>query len=150
MSHHFATTFQVLDNQLRTVESTTSSSPVSTESTRHVITTSTSSDKHAVVDCPRLNFRFKPLIPSLYLAFLVFFNCFIPILLYYPLQELTGISDKELIGIASAALGASSCIDAPFRLWKLVKRRDKYAPERNTKWWHLDFSMWYYTWSMFW
>lgn len=27
---------------------------------------------------------------------------------------------KELIGIASAALGLSSCFDAPFRLYKRV------------------------------
>lgn len=30
----------------------------------------------------------------------------------------TDLSDKELIGIGSAALGVSSCFDAPFRVWK--------------------------------
>lgn len=41
-----------------------------------------------------------------------------PQLLYYLLRENTHLTDKELIGIGSAALGVSSCFDAPLRFWR--------------------------------
>ncbi|GAA5908294.1 hypothetical protein JCM5296_000509 [Sporobolomyces johnsonii] len=121
---------------------------------------------------PPLNFQFKLVKPLLYLVFLLICNVLIPCLLYYLLRIYTPLDDKELIGIGSAALGISSCFDAPFRMWKLTRHRAKYGPlyypdqaqndpvyqpagkikplalmPRN--YWHLDFFMWTYTIGLF-
>ncbi|KAM0748945.1 hypothetical protein T439DRAFT_327449 [Meredithblackwellia eburnea MCA 4105] len=94
---------------------------------------------------PELIFTFRPLQPVLYFCFLVICNVVIPCLLYYLLRIYTHLDDKELIGIGSAALGLSSCFDAPFRLYKLIKYHDKYGPLNDCKWWHLDFFSHLYT-----
>ncbi|GAA6017738.1 hypothetical protein JCM10207_000480 [Rhodosporidiobolus poonsookiae] len=114
---------------------------------------------------PQLDFHFGLKGPIIYFIFLVICNVVIPVILYYPLRATTDLSDKELIGIGSAALGLSSCFDAPFRMWKLTRHRAKYGPlyypyapdpafepagkNRLMKvmprsWWHLDFFMWTY------
>ncbi|GAA5863647.1 hypothetical protein JCM8547_003680 [Rhodosporidiobolus lusitaniae] len=119
---------------------------------------------------PPLNFKFKLKNPLLYLVFLVICNVVIPCVLYYPLREATDLTDKELIGIGSAALGLSSCFDAPFRMWKLTRHRAKYGPlyypyspdpahepagksklmkNMPRSWWHLDFFMWTYQAGLF-
>ncbi|GAA5972907.1 hypothetical protein JCM11641_003997 [Rhodosporidiobolus odoratus] len=119
---------------------------------------------------PPLNFQFKLKNPLLYLAFLIFCNVVIPCVLYYPLRLNTDITDKELIGIGSAALGLSSCFDAPFRMWRLTRHRAKYGPlhypaapdpahqpagkgrlmkNMPRSWWHLDFFMWTYQAGLF-
>ncbi|GAA5892697.1 hypothetical protein JCM6882_000558 [Rhodosporidiobolus microsporus] len=119
---------------------------------------------------PPLNFTFKLKNPLLYFAFLVLCNVVIPVLLYYPVRATTDLSDKELIGIGSAALGLSSCFDAPFRMWKLTRHRAKYGPlyypyapdpahqpaqkrwlpqNMPRSWWHLDFFMWVYQFGLF-
>ncbi|TFK37733.1 hypothetical protein BDQ12DRAFT_723815 [Crucibulum laeve] len=58
------------------------------------------------------------------------------------------MTTKEIIGISSAALGLSSCFDAPFRLYRLVKYRRLYGPIGSDVWWHLDFVMWTYTFAL--
>ncbi|GAA5820984.1 hypothetical protein JCM11251_001908 [Rhodosporidiobolus azoricus] len=120
---------------------------------------------------PPLNLTFKLKNPLLYFAFLVLCNVVIPVLLYYPIRATTDLSDKELIGIGSAALGLSSCFDAPFRMWKLTRHRAKYGPlyypyapvdpalqpaekkwlpkDMPRSWWHLDFFMWTYQAGLF-
>ncbi|GAA5901008.1 hypothetical protein JCM8208_007588 [Rhodotorula glutinis] len=120
---------------------------------------------------PRLDtFHFGLKGPLLYLCFLLVFNVAIPCILFYVLRDNTPISDKELIGIGSAALGASSCFDAPFRMWRLTRHRAKYGPlhypfapdpafERAGKrwlpkdmprsWWYLDATMWMYQAGLF-
>ncbi|GAA5936489.1 hypothetical protein JCM3775_000834 [Rhodotorula graminis] len=120
---------------------------------------------------PRLDtFHFGVKGPLLYLCFLLVFNVAIPCILFYVLRDNTPISDKELIGIGSAALGASSCFDAPFRMWRLTRHRAKYGPlhypfapdpafERAGKrwlpkdmprsWWYLDATMWMYQAGLF-
>ncbi|BGP73898.1 hypothetical protein NBRC10513v2_007317 [Rhodotorula toruloides] len=119
---------------------------------------------------PPLNFHFGWKGPLLYLVFLLVCNVLIPCLLYYLLRIYTRLDDKELIGIGSAALGVSSCFDAPVRLWKLLRHRAKYGPlyypymadpafepagknrlMRNISrsWWHLDFTMHTYTLALF-
>ncbi|KAF9463463.1 hypothetical protein BDZ94DRAFT_612764 [Collybia nuda] len=97
---------------------------------------------------PPLHFSFRWTSILLYFAFLVFFNVVIPVLLYYLLRQVTGITTKELIGISSAALGLSSCFDAPFRLYRLVRFRRMYGPIGSDVWWHLDFVMWTYTFAL--
>ncbi|GAA5985583.1 hypothetical protein JCM10908_007031 [Rhodotorula pacifica] len=113
---------------------------------------------------PRLDtFRFPLSAPVLYALFLIFCNVAVPCVN-------TKISDKELIGIGSAALGVSSCFDAPIRLWRLTRHRVKYGPlyypfvadpafepagtnrlmkKMPRSWWHLDFMMHTYTIALF-
>ncbi|KAF8873878.1 hypothetical protein BD779DRAFT_1678991 [Infundibulicybe gibba] len=85
---------------------------------------------------------------ALYVSFLVFCNVLIPCLLFYLLRIFTPMPTKELIGISSAALGVSSCFDAPFRLYRLVRFRNTYGPLGLGSWWHLDFVMWTYTFAL--
>ncbi|TNY20404.1 hypothetical protein DMC30DRAFT_447119 [Rhodotorula diobovata] len=108
--------------------------------------------------------------PLIYLVFLLVCNVLIPCLLYYLLRENTHLTDKELIGIGSAALGVSSCFDAPLRFWRLTRHRAKYGPlyyphapdpafepagkrwlpkEMPRSFWHLDFTMWCYQAGLF-
>ncbi|GAA6057098.1 hypothetical protein JCM3770_002079 [Rhodotorula araucariae] len=120
---------------------------------------------------PRLDtFKFGLRGPCLYLVFLLIMNVLIPCLLYYLLRIYTSLTDKALIGIGSAALGASSCFDAPFRVWRLTKHRAKYGPlyypfapdpayepagtrwimkDVPRSWWHFDFTMWAYQFGLF-
>ncbi|GAA5847336.1 hypothetical protein JCM9279_000242 [Rhodotorula babjevae] len=120
---------------------------------------------------PRLDtFHFGLKGPLLYLCFLLVFNVVIPCLLFYLIRDNTDVSDKELIGIGSAALGASSCFDAPFRMWRLTRHRAKYGPlhypfapdpaferagkrwlpkEMPRSWWYLDATMWMYQAGLF-
>ncbi|GJN94407.1 hypothetical protein Rhopal_007487-T1 [Rhodotorula paludigena] len=120
---------------------------------------------------PRLDtFHFGLRTPFLYLGFLIVCNVLIPCLLYYLIQIYTDLSDKELIGIGSAALGVSSCFDAPFRVWKLTRHRAKYGPlyypyvadpafepagkkwlpkQMPRSWWHMDFTMHTYHMGLF-
>ncbi|BGP27748.1 hypothetical protein Rt10032_c13g5094 [Rhodotorula toruloides] len=119
---------------------------------------------------PPLDFHFGRKGPLLYLVFLLVCNVLIPCLLYYLLRIYTHIDEKELIGIGSAALGISSCFDAPVRLWKLLRHRAKYGPlyypyvpdpafepagtnrlMRNIprSWWHFDFTMHTYNLALF-
>ncbi|GAA6019347.1 hypothetical protein JCM8202_000991 [Rhodotorula sphaerocarpa] len=120
---------------------------------------------------PRLDdFHFSWKGPFLYLLFVVFCNVVIPCVIFYPTAVYTKISDAELIGIGSAALGVSSCVDAPIRLWRLTRHRDKYGPlyypfvpdpafepagtsrlmkRMPRSWWHLDFMMHTYTVALF-
>ncbi|KZT28310.1 hypothetical protein NEOLEDRAFT_1145921 [Neolentinus lepideus HHB14362 ss-1] len=51
----------------------------------------------------------------------------------------------NLIGISSAALGLSSCFDSPFRIWKLWRHWDEYAPLNDNVKWHMDSFMWLYS-----
>ncbi|EMS23184.1 uncharacterized protein RHTO_07526 [Rhodotorula toruloides NP11] len=116
---------------------------------------------------PPLNFHFGWKGPVLYLVFLLVCNVLIPCLLYYLLRIYTRLDDKELIGIGSAALGVSSCFDAPRTV---LRHRAKYGPlyypymadpafepagknrlMRNIprSWWHLDFTMHTYTLALF-
>jgi len=97
---------------------------------------------------PDLHFSYKWSLIGLYIGFLVLCNVLIPCLLYYLLQIFTPITTKELIGISSAALGISSCFDAPFRLYRLVRHRRTYGPLGSDVWWHLDFVMWTYTFAL--
>ncbi|KAF5373957.1 hypothetical protein D9758_000711 [Tetrapyrgos nigripes] len=97
---------------------------------------------------PDLHFTYRWSYISLYVAFLIFCNVFIPCLLFYLLESLTPITTKELIGISSAALGLSSCFDAPFRLIRLVRHRSEFGPLGSDVWWHLDFVMWTYTFAL--
>jgi len=85
---------------------------------------------------------------ALYISFLVFCNVLIPCLLFYLLRIFTPMSTKELIGISSAALGVSSCFDAPFRLYRLTRFRQTYGPLGTGAWWYLDFVMWTYTFAL--
>ncbi|GAA6037519.1 hypothetical protein JCM8097_008234 [Rhodosporidiobolus ruineniae] len=119
---------------------------------------------------PALDFHFNLKGPLLYLVFLIICNVVIPVVIYYPLRAATNLTDKELIGIGSAALGVSSCFDAPFRMWKLTRHRAKYGPlyypyapdpahepagknrlmkQMPRSWWHLDFFMWTYQAGLF-
>ncbi|BGP43564.1 hypothetical protein JCM10449v2_007605 [Rhodotorula kratochvilovae] len=120
---------------------------------------------------PRLDtFKFGLKGPFFYVVFLIIMNVLIPCLLYYLLRIYTHLTDKELIGIGSAALGASSCFDAPFRVWKLTRHRAKYGPlyypfapdpayepagkrwimkDMPRSWWHFDFTMWAYQFGLF-
>ncbi|KAJ3936195.1 MAG: hypothetical protein NXY57DRAFT_282756 [Lentinula lateritia] len=95
---------------------------------------------------PDLHFSYRKTSVALYVAFLIICNVLIPCLLFYLLQNFTNITTKELIGISSAALGISSCFDAPFRLFRLVKHARTYGP--TDVWWHLDFVMWTYTFAL--
>ncbi|KAL0949301.1 hypothetical protein HGRIS_009378 [Hohenbuehelia grisea] len=97
---------------------------------------------------PALHFSFRWSLVLLYIAFLAFCNVLIPCLLFYLLETFTPITTKELIGISSAALGLSSCFDAPFRLWRLTRYRREYGPLGSDVWWHLDFVMWTYTFAL--
>ncbi|ESK96181.1 hypothetical protein Moror_7255 [Moniliophthora roreri MCA 2997] len=99
----------------------------------------------ASVELPPLHFNYRWWAVTLYILFLIFCNVIIPCVLFYPLHVYTRISDKELIGIGSAALGVSSCFDAPFRLYRLTRHRVTYGPLISDTWWHLDFTMWTYT-----
>ncbi|POY75548.1 hypothetical protein BMF94_1451 [Rhodotorula taiwanensis] len=120
---------------------------------------------------PRLDtFHFPWKSPVFYLLFLIFCNVAVPCMIYYPANIYTKISDEELIGIGSAALGVSSCFDAPIRVWRLTRHRVKYGPlyypfmvdpahepagknrlmKRMPKsWWHMDFMMHTYTIALF-
>jgi len=89
------------------------------------------------------NFRKLPV--ALYIAFLLTCNVLFPCLLYYLLASFTKLTEKALIGIASSALGISSCFDSPFRIYRLIRFRKLYGPLNDDKWWHLDFFMWIYT-----
>jgi hypothetical protein len=93
-----------------------------------------------------LHFTFKWTIPALYICFLIICNVVIPILLFYLLINLTPLSLRSVIGISSSALGLSSTFDAPFRVYKLWRFREKYGPLNDGKpWWHFDFTMWIIT-----
>ncbi|KAL1717496.1 hypothetical protein EV715DRAFT_292182 [Schizophyllum commune] len=97
---------------------------------------------------PALHFKFKPRNPLLYFLFLVSCNVILPVLLFYPLIHFTPLELRDVVGISSSALGLSSCFDAPMRLWKLTKHRTSFGPLNSTRWFHLDFSMWFYTTAM--
>ncbi|KIK70102.1 hypothetical protein GYMLUDRAFT_236531 [Collybiopsis luxurians FD-317 M1] len=97
---------------------------------------------------PDLQFSYNKIYVALYIVFLIICNVLIPCLLFYLLQTFTNITTKELIGISSAALGVSSCFDAPFRLLRLVRHRKHYGPLGSDVWWHLDFVMWAYTFAL--
>ncbi|TRM58632.1 hypothetical protein BD626DRAFT_181592 [Schizophyllum amplum] len=97
---------------------------------------------------PALHFKFKPRNPILYFLFLVLCNVVLPVLLFYPLINFTPLELRDVVGISSSALGLSSCFDAPMRLWKLTKHRTSFGPLNSTKWYHLDFSMWFYSTAM--
>ncbi|KAJ3985818.1 hypothetical protein F5890DRAFT_1564667 [Lentinula detonsa] len=101
-----------------------------------------------VLTLPDLHFSYRKTSVALYIAFLIICNVLIPCLLFYLLQTFTKITTKELIGISSAALGLSSCFDAPFRLFRLVRHRTTYGPLGTDVWWHLDFVMWTYTFAL--
>ncbi|KAJ3999890.1 hypothetical protein F5050DRAFT_1734634 [Lentinula boryana] len=107
-----------------------------------------SDDSNDVLTLPDLHFSYRKTSVALYIAFLIICNVLIPCLLFYLLQTFTKITTKELIGISSAALGLSSCFDAPFRLFRLVRRRTTYGPLGTDVWWHLDFVMWTYTFAL--
>ncbi|GAA5956662.1 hypothetical protein JCM8115_000642 [Rhodotorula mucilaginosa] len=120
---------------------------------------------------PRLDtFHFSLRGPFLYAIFVIFCNVAVPCMIYYPTQIYTKISDEELIGIGSAALGVSSCFDAPIRVWRLTRHRVKYGPlyypfvadpafepagknrlmkKMPRSWWHMDFMMHTYTIALF-
>ncbi|KAM0787708.1 hypothetical protein ACM66B_003768 [Microbotryomycetes sp. NB124-2] len=98
------------------------------------------------VACPELPFgKFRWTKPVLYLVFLVFWNIAVPCVLFYALDYLTSMDDGTIIGISSAALGISSFIDMPIRLYKLIWRRDRYAPPdldgQVHKWYFFDATM---------
>ncbi|KAF8158455.1 hypothetical protein B0H34DRAFT_708927 [Crassisporium funariophilum] len=95
-----------------------------------------------------LHFTYRRTYIALYVAFLLACNVVIPCLLFYLLEEFTKMGPKTLIGISSAALGLSSCFDSPVRLFRLVKHRRVYGPLGSDVWWHLDFSMWTYTFAL--
>ncbi|KAI4525033.1 hypothetical protein K525DRAFT_252679 [Schizophyllum commune Loenen D] len=97
---------------------------------------------------PALHFKLKPRNPLLYFLFLVSCNVILPVLLFYPLIHFTPLELRDVVGISSSALGLSSCFDAPMRLWKLTKHRTSFGPLNSTRWFHLDFSMWFYTTAM--
>ncbi|KAK4047745.1 hypothetical protein OIV83_005253 [Microbotryomycetes sp. JL201] len=111
---------------------------------------------------------FKWRIPALYMVFLVFWNIVVPCLLFYALDfrqclgesasapqstreadtdtsTVTGMDDATIIGISSAALGISSFIDMPIRLFKLIRRGERYAPPdvngQRHEWYYLDATM---------
>jgi hypothetical protein len=105
-------------------------------------------DSDDVLTLPDLHFSYRKISVALYISFLIICNVLIPCLLYYLLQTFTNITTNTLIGISSAALGLSSCFDAPFRLYRLVKHRTTYGPLGTDVWWHLDFVMWTYTFAL--
>ncbi|KAJ3751839.1 hypothetical protein EV360DRAFT_89313 [Lentinula raphanica] len=109
---------------------------------------SNSNDSNDVLTLPDLHFSYRKTSVALYISFLIICNVLIPCLLFYLLQTFTNITTKELIGISSAALGLSSCFDAPFRLFRLVRNRTTYGPLGTDVWWHLDFVMWTYTFAL--
>ncbi|KAI5480088.1 hypothetical protein MNV49_001748 [Pseudohyphozyma bogoriensis] len=113
------------------------------------VTASPAGGLHLSTRPPPLEFRFHWLRPSLYFLFLLFCNVLIPCLLYYLLQIYTPLDEQTLVGVSSAALGLSSCFDAPFRLFLLVKHHKKFGPLSSTKWWHLDSFMFAYTICLF-
>jgi len=84
----------------------------------------------------------------LYIIFLLVCNLVIPVLLYYLIQSNTSLDQRTDIGISSAALGISSCFDAPFRLYKLVRFRKRFGPLNDDVWWHMDFTMHTYTFAL--
>ncbi|KAF5340781.1 hypothetical protein D9611_007521 [Ephemerocybe angulata] len=94
---------------------------------------------------PPLHFSYHMRYVVIYILFLLVCNFVIPLILFYPLVYLTKLSIRHVVGISSAALGLSSCFDAPFRLWRLTKHRTMYGPLGDDVWWHLDFVMWTYT-----
>jgi hypothetical protein len=101
-----------------------------------------------ILTLPDLQFSYSKFYLALYIAFLIICNVLIPCLVFYLLQNLTKITTQNLIGISSAALGLSSCFDAPLRLIRLVKHRRTYGPLGTDVWWHLDFVMWAYTFAL--
>jgi len=107
-----------------------------------------SNDSNDVLTLPDLHFSYNKIYVAAYISFLIFCNVLIPCLLYYLLQTFTSINTQSLIGISSAALGLSSCFDAPFRLIRLVRHRTTYGPLGTDVWWHLDFVMWTYTFAL--
>ncbi|KAF8315424.1 hypothetical protein DL93DRAFT_2155295 [Clavulina sp. PMI_390] len=86
---------------------------------------------------------------TFYILFVVFCNLVVPSLIYYLLKNNTNVPFQTNIGISSASLGLSSCFDAPFRLYKLVRYRKAYGPLNDDVWWHGDFFMWMYTFALF-
>ncbi|KAF8993044.1 hypothetical protein BDQ17DRAFT_1546223 [Cyathus striatus] len=112
-------------------------------------TTASSTEPTEKDDLPQLHFTFRWSSVLSYIAFLIFCNLLIPCLLFYLLRNFTSMTEKEVIGISSAALGLSSCFDAPFRLYRLARYRFYYGPLGSDTWWHLDFVMWTYTFALF-
>jgi len=101
-------------------------------------------------DLPRLKFEYRWWAVTLYILFLMFCNLLFPCLTYYLIRIYGKTIDlRTNIGISSAALGLSSCFDAPFRLYKLVRYRSLYGPLNDDVWWHTDFFMWSYTFCLF-
>jgi len=138
-----------------TTRPATNSTQADDTAKQHTTTTSATSTNGTIANTdidsetlPALHFSFKwrPII--IYISFLLICNVLIPCLLFYLLQNFTSITTKELIGISSAALGLSSCFDAPFRLYRLVRYRRNYGPLGSDIWWHLDFVMWTYTFAL--
>ncbi|KAF8883762.1 hypothetical protein CPB84DRAFT_1789755 [Gymnopilus junonius] len=97
---------------------------------------------------PQLQFSYKRTYIVLYILFLIICNVAIPVVLFYPLVHLSRLSRQNVVGISSAALGLSSCFDAPARLYRLVRYRRLYGPLGSDIWWHLDFSMWTLTFAL--
>lgn len=85
--------------------------------------------------------------------------------MYYVLNDYTDVGIRERMGIGSALLGASSCVDAPLRLYKCIRYHRTRGPlmsneddgtsadageeDERSRWWHLDFSMHIYTVALF-
>ncbi|THU85657.1 hypothetical protein K435DRAFT_843182 [Dendrothele bispora CBS 962.96] len=114
----------------------------------HKSSSSMSTTNKNTVVVPALKFTYRWSYILLYVVFLIVCNVLIPCLLFYLLQTFTPITTKELIGIGSAALGLSSCFDAPFRLFRLTRHRPDFGPIGTDVWWHLDFVMWSYTFAL--
>jgi len=97
-------------------------------------TASIATETTASYALPELHFSWVPTYVVFYVLFLILCNLIIPCVLYYPLEDcksdvavftafltqstVTELTDKEVVGISSAALGISSCFDAPFRLFR--------------------------------
>jgi len=68
-----------------------------------------------------------------------------PAVVFYVIQNYAHKLDlRANIGISSSALGLSSCFDAPFRFYKLMRERKVYGPLGDDVWYHADFTMWTY------
>ncbi|KAF8328541.1 uncharacterized protein EI90DRAFT_3064518 [Cantharellus anzutake] len=138
-----------------TIDQMPSTTVLETRSTVSAVSTShqaepTGSRPTPSEDLPRLQFEYRWWAVALYIIFLMFCNLLFPCLVFY-LIRIYGkkITLRTNIGISSASLGLSSCFDAPFRLYKLVRFRQRYGPLNDDVFWHADFFMWAYTICLF-
>lgn len=99
--------------------------------------------KRAVTDADLLppipfNFKHRQRDVFIYIVFILACNLAVPCILYYCLVNYTNLSEHALLGIGAASLGISSCVDHPYRSWKLFGHREYYGPLGDDNRWHFD------------